>query len=117
MKGDERTRMCGVCAHEVHDLGAMSESDAEVLLARSEKLCVRFFRRADGRVVTADCAPFRYRMIKALEKRAFSNSKRWVGYTWMMLALLALVSFVWSQFGEVVVTQGLRSSPYDVQGM
>lgn len=117
MLGDERTRTCGVCKHEVHDLGALTEADAETLLARSEKLCVRFYRRADGRVVTADCAPIRYRMMKALERRAFAKSKRWVGFTWGLLALFALAAFVWDQFGTSVRTTGAVVAPPSVRGM
>ncbi len=117
MVGDERTRMCGVCKHEVHDLGALTEADADALLARSEKLCVRFYGRADGRVVTADCAPIRYRLMKALERRAFAKSKRWAVYSWALLALLALATFVWGQFGTVVVSQGARSARGPIHGL
>ena len=56
MSGDERTRHCGKCDKDVHDLSAMSAADAEALLAaRGASLCVRLYRRFDGTVITSDC--------------------------------------------------------------
>ncbi len=56
MTGDERVRHCGRCDKDVYDLSAMTAEAAEALLAsRGQKLCVRFYRRADGTVMTADC--------------------------------------------------------------
>lgn len=56
MKGDARVRFCAGCKLNVYDLSAMGAEDARtLLLAREGRLCVRFFRRADGRVLTADC--------------------------------------------------------------
>jgi len=57
MQGDERRRFCAQCKLHVHDLSAMSRRDANDLLQRSKqgRVCVRFFRRADGTVLTRDC--------------------------------------------------------------
>lgn len=56
MQGDDRTRHCGKCDKDVHDLSAMSAADAEALLAaRGASLCVRLYRRFDGTVITSDC--------------------------------------------------------------
>lgn len=57
MKGDDRKRFCSQCKLHVHDLSAMSRDEASTLLAAAAKgrVCVRFFRRADGRVLTQDC--------------------------------------------------------------
>ena len=56
MAGDERVRHCGQCRLNVYDLSAMSRREAEALVAgREARLCVRFFRRADGTVLTRDC--------------------------------------------------------------
>jgi hypothetical protein len=56
MIGDERKRFCGSCNLNVYNLSGMSQTDAESLLMNSEgRLCVRFFRRADGTVLTKDC--------------------------------------------------------------
>ena len=67
MKGDDRVRHCSQCRHNVYDLSAMTEVEAETLLAnRQGRLCVRFYRRQDGKIMTADCA----KGVRALRKRA-----------------------------------------------
>lgn len=56
MKGDDRVRFCGQCSLNVYNLSAMSRPEAEALVASREgRLCVRFFRRTDGTVLTEDC--------------------------------------------------------------
>jgi hypothetical protein len=57
MQGDDRRRFCASCRLHVHDLSAMTRDDAEALLraAGQGRVCVRLFRRADGRVLTRDC--------------------------------------------------------------
>jgi hypothetical protein len=56
MVGGDQVRFCGSCEKNVYDLSAMSRDDAEGLLRQmSEEACVRFYRRADGTVMTADC--------------------------------------------------------------
>jgi hypothetical protein len=56
MIGDNRKRFCGDCKLNVYNLSDMSQVDAENFLLASEgRVCVRFFRRADGTVLTQDC--------------------------------------------------------------
>jgi hypothetical protein len=56
MIGDERVRFCGQCSLNVFNLSSMTRSDAESLIARNEgRLCVRFYRRSDGSIITKDC--------------------------------------------------------------
>jgi hypothetical protein len=55
MVGDDRVRFCGECQKNVYHLSAMTRAEAEELLARHDgQLCKRFYRRADGTVLTAD---------------------------------------------------------------
>ena len=64
MIGTERKRFCGECKLNVYNLSGMSRGEAENLLMRSEgRLCVRFYRRADGSVLTEDC-PVGWQAIK-----------------------------------------------------
>jgi hypothetical protein len=58
MKGDDRVRHCGDCNKNVFNLSAMPEAEAAALLAGNVdgELCVRFFRRKDGTVMTSDCS-------------------------------------------------------------
>jgi hypothetical protein len=56
MVGDDTTRFCLKCEKNVYDLSSMTKAEAEALITAKEgKLCVRFFRRADGTILTADC--------------------------------------------------------------
>ncbi len=65
MIGGERKRYCGDCKLNVYNLSGMSRTEAENLLSNSEgRLCVRFYQRADGSVLTQDC-PVGWRAVKA----------------------------------------------------
>ena len=58
MQGDERVRHCGDCNKNVFNLSAMPEAEAAALMAGNAdgELCVRFYQRADGTVMTSDCS-------------------------------------------------------------
>ena len=56
MIGDERVRFCGQCQLNVFNLSAMTREQAESVIAGAEgRLCVRFYRRKDGSILTQDC--------------------------------------------------------------
>ena len=56
MAGDDRVRFCGECKLNVYNLSAMQRDEAEDLVRNREKrLCVRFYQRNDGTVLTRDC--------------------------------------------------------------
>src|SRR5262245_10819613 len=56
MTGDERARFCAQCQKHVYNLSEMTAEAASSLIREKEgKLCVRFYQRADGTVLTADC--------------------------------------------------------------
>src|SRR5206468_3883776 len=56
MAGDDRARFCAQCQKHVYNLSEMTAEDASDLIrAKEGKLCVRFYQRADGTVLTADC--------------------------------------------------------------
>ncbi|MEZ4262433.1 MAG: hypothetical protein R3B36_25345 [Polyangiaceae bacterium] len=57
MQGDERVRFCGKCEKNVFNLSAMPRAEAEKLLEEriGGEVCVRFYQRADGTVMTQDC--------------------------------------------------------------
>ncbi len=60
MRGDDRVRHCARCDKDVFDLSALRREEAEALLAASHgSLCVRYFVRPDGTVMTSECAPAR----------------------------------------------------------
>lgn len=67
MAGDERVRFCDRCSLNVYNLSGMSRREAEALVAGAEgRLCVRFYRRADGTVLTRNCPVG----LRALRRRA-----------------------------------------------
>jgi len=56
MQGDDRVRFCAHCQKNVYNLSALTRRDAEALIKEKEgNLCARFYRRADGTVLTQDC--------------------------------------------------------------
>jgi hypothetical protein len=76
MDGDDFVRFCGVCEKNVYDLSARRRDEAEELLRVFEgPICVRFRRRADGTVATADCRGAR----RAHYRRAAGRAGRVLG--------------------------------------
>lgn len=56
MVGSERVRYCGQCKLNVYNLSEMSRKEALALIEQMEgRLCVRFYRRADGTILTRNC--------------------------------------------------------------
>jgi hypothetical protein len=56
MAGDDRKRFCSDCSLHVYNLSAMRRDEAEALVAGAEgRLCVRFYRRNDGTIMTQNC--------------------------------------------------------------
>ena len=68
MIGDNRKRYCGECKLNVFNLSGMSRTEAENLIQTAEgRLCVRFYKRADGSVITQDC-PVGWALVKQRTK-------------------------------------------------
>jgi hypothetical protein len=56
MKGDDVTRHCRSCKKNVYDISSLSEDEAIDLINEKEGLlCVKFFQRSDGTILTEDC--------------------------------------------------------------
>lgn len=56
MYGNERVRFCAQCQLNVYNLSEMSRAEAEELIRRAEGgLCVRYYRRKDGSILTQNC--------------------------------------------------------------
>jgi hypothetical protein len=57
MVGDDRVRHCNQCGKNVYQLSAMTRAEAEALVQdrMDDMPCVRFYRRADGTMLTQDC--------------------------------------------------------------
>ncbi len=64
MVGDDRARFCQLCKLNVYNLEGMTRSEAENLIVQREgRICVRFYRRSDGTILTSDC-PIRFRTLR-----------------------------------------------------
>ena len=97
MVGDERTRFCTQCKKNVYNLRGMSVAEVREFLkvpAGAEPLCVRFYARRDGTVLTADCPV------------GLARLKREMQYKAAVLALL-VVTFVLSGYSKVASGQPL----------
>lgn len=56
MYGNERKRFCSECKLNVYNLSEMTQSEAENFVINAEgRVCIKFYRRADGTVLTKDC--------------------------------------------------------------
>jgi hypothetical protein len=68
MYGNDRMRHCGDCKLNVYNLSGMSRDEAENLVMNAEgRLCVRFYRRPDGTIITENC-PVGWAKVKARAK-------------------------------------------------
>lgn len=56
MRGDDRVRHCTHCTKNVYNISALSREEAIKLIEDSGgKLCVRYYTRPDGSIMTNDC--------------------------------------------------------------
>ena len=56
MNGDAQVRHCAQCKLNVYNLSELTAEEARTLLISTEgKLCVRFWVRPDGKLLTRDC--------------------------------------------------------------
>lgn len=75
MEGDDRTRHCKLCRKNVYNLSEMTTVEAENLIRENEgHLCVRYFQRADGTILTRDCPVGSASVRRALFTRAATAS-------------------------------------------
>jgi hypothetical protein len=94
MRGNERVRFCDQCSMNVYNLSNMTKKDAEALLLSTEgRLCVRYYHRADGTILTNNCPVG----LRALKRRVSGFSR-------------AVVSSVLSFFAGMAVLAGLETA-------
>jgi len=86
-------RFCGECKLNVYNLSGMSRQEAEDLVAGAEgRLCVRFYRRIDGTIITENC-PVGWAMVK-------QRAKVYVTAAFSLLMTLLSGLFIASLFGR-----------------
>lgn len=103
MTGDDRKRFCGQCNLHVYNLSDMPEVDALKLVneAGDGRLCIRFFRREDGTMLTRDC-PVGLRAVRVKFARMFASAAA-------MLGAVTLSSF----FGRSALSEDAIGKPVD----
>jgi hypothetical protein len=100
MLGDDRKRYCGECKLNVFNLSGMSRQEAENLIMNAEgRLCVRFYQRADGSVLTEDC-PVGWARVK-------QRTKAYV---------TALASLIFTFFGALGLVTAFKKSSQTLMG-
>ncbi len=105
MYGDGRKRFCGDCKLNVYNLSGMTKNEAEALVMNAEgRLCVRFYRRADGSVITEDC-PVGWAKVKQRTKLYATAVAS------LLIALFTGVLFV-SFFSKKQTTIGVLRIPF-----
>lgn len=94
MPGDERVRYCGQCHLNVYNISALTRNQAEKLIAETEgRLCAKFYRRADGTIITRDC-PIG---IRAIKRRVSRVANAALG---AILGIFANHTIVWAEDGH-----------------
>jgi hypothetical protein len=108
MYGNDRMRFCGECKLNVYNLSGMSKQEAERLIENAEgRLCVRFYRRADGTVITENC-PVGWAKVKQ-RTRVFATA-----VFSMIIGIMSGLFFVsaFSRSKPIAETGELRVDPY-----
>ena len=106
MYGDERKRFCGDCKLNVFNLSGMTRDEAESLIMNAQgRLCVRFYQRADGSVITQDC-PVGWAKIKQRTRLIATAALS------MLMAIFSGVFFVSLFSGQRTAVLGKMQIPY-----
>jgi hypothetical protein len=119
MLGDNRVRFCAPCAKNVYNLSALSRDEAEVLLRESEateaagtgSLCVRLYRRADGTVLTEDCAVGVRRKRRRLVVFGAVGAGLMAAGSAMELFTASAITAVGTTMGSIAPTPSVASDP------
>jgi hypothetical protein len=105
MIGTDRVRFCGQCNLNVYNLSAMTRDQAESVIAANEgRLCVRFYRRRDGSIITQDC-PVGLRAVRAR-----------VSY-WTKAVVAALLTFFTAIGFQTVLSSFAVFEPHEIRTM
>ena len=89
MVGSDKVRFCASCQKNVFNLSGMKRDEALDLLRATEgRACVRFYRRADGTVLTEDCPVGVALLVKKAKRATLAAAAVSVGAVAAMLAFL-----------------------------
>lgn len=99
MVGTERERFCSSCALNVYNISSMGSLEAERFLAEraGSKVCVQFFRRKDGTILSDNCP----KGLRAMRDR----SKQFLRLASSFVALLV------SSFAAALANEPAKTKP------
>ncbi|HSE21710.1 MAG TPA: hypothetical protein VLB68_08615, partial [Pyrinomonadaceae bacterium] len=107
MLGNDRSRFCGQCNLNVYNLSAMSRSEAEDFIAKSEgRVCIRYYRRKDGSIITENCPVG----LRALRKK-MSYVARAIASAVIALMTGVGLSYLVNRLRPVTVMGGMVAQP------
>jgi len=110
MMGNERRRFCAECKLNVYNLSGMSQREAENLLLNSEgRLCVRFYKRADGTILTKDC-PVGW---QAIRQRVSKTATAFASLVFAALSGIGLANY----FAESSEPQIMEQISYEAENL
>jgi hypothetical protein len=112
-----RVRFCSQCNLNVYNLSGMSRNEAETLITKTEgRLCVRFYRKADGSILTENCPTG----LKVIKRRAVWLGQAIQGMALSLLFILGLHNL--SLAKKILDTKRAlplhsQSEPFEMVGM
>ena len=112
---DKRVRFCSQCNLNVYNLSDMSRQEAEALINKTEgRLCVRFYRRADGSILTQNCPVG----LRAIKRRVSWAAQVVLGMVLSFVSGLGLYIFhVGRKSYSVLDYRTLMEEPFATTGM
>ena len=103
MSGNDRVRFCAQCNLNVYNLSALTKSEGESFIANHEgRLCVRFYRRADGSILTRNCPVG----LQAIRRRVSGIAKAVCSSVLGFLAGIGVYSLAERAFAEPKIIMG-----------
>lgn len=87
MTGNNRVRYCSHCGLNVYNVSELNRTEAESLVASTERrICARLYRRADGTVITKDCPVGLAALTKRVSRKAAAVLATVIGFSAVVFA-------------------------------
>jgi hypothetical protein len=110
MSGTERVRFCQQCNLNVYNLSSMTKREAEAFVSNAEaaegRVCIRYYRRRDGTILTSNCPVG----LGAIKRRLSRTA------TALVSALLGLFAGLGAYFFGINQTATVKSNSMGVMG-
>jgi hypothetical protein len=111
MMGDERVRFCSQCSLNVYNLSGMTKREAESLVTGAEgRLCIRYYRRADGTILTENCPVG----LTAIRRRISRITRATLSAVLSFLAGTGVYLGLREKPGNSVITMGVMTAPVKI---